>query len=140
MNLTYKDMNIIKKIENEYRSMKGYGVQFSIEPDAYSCDDAVDVAFGENETAIQGGEFHNFQDVFLDGKTIGYLWERKNGRVFDPMMASFCVVIADCQDDDFDDVYSRLKNHPNFYDEGEAILFRFATLKQMLEYVAKAAA
>lgn len=133
-------MDIISEIENKYKSMEDYGVQFSIEPEAYSGGVYENVSFGKNETVMQGGELSNYQDVILDGKNVGFLWERKNGRLFDPIMVSFCIVIADCQDDDFDEVYSRLKDHPNFYDEGEAILFRFATLKQLLEYVGKQSA
>ena len=129
-------MDIISEIENEYKRMEKYGVQFSIEPEAYSKGVSEDVSFGKNETVINGGKLSNYQDIVLDGKTVGFLWERSVG-LFDPIMVSFCVLISDCQDDDFEDVYTRLKDHPNFYDEGEAILFRFATLKQFLDYVSK---
>ena len=129
-------MDIISEIENEYKRMEKYGVQFSIEADAYSKGVSEDVSFGKNETVINGGKLSNYQDIVLDGKTVGFLWERSGG-LFDPIMVSFCVLISDCQDDDFEDVYTRLKDHPNFYDEGEAILFRFATLKQFLDYVSK---
>lgn len=133
-------MDIISEIENKYKSFRDYGVQFSIEPDAYSKGVSDGISFGKNRTVIQGGKLSNYQDVILNGKTVGFLWERTDGGLFDPIMVSFCVFIADCQDDDFGEVYSQLKDHPNFYDEGEAILFRFATLKQLLDYVGKKSA
>ena len=41
-------MDIISEIENEYKRMEKYGVQFSIEADAYSKGVSEDVSFGKN--------------------------------------------------------------------------------------------
>lgn len=126
-------MNIIDEIENRYRSMRGYGVQFSIDADAYSYDGPEKVSFGKNETVMQGGVLYNFQPVIINGETFGYLQESKNGKLFDPMQTSFCYIIADCSDVDYDDVLKVYKDNPHFC-EDECLELRFATLNQFMEF------
>lgn len=114
--------SIIEEIEEKYRSNPLCGVQWSIDADAYDCNEIVE--FGENESFIQGGMIHNIQDIIYKGKVVGYLYERKNGRLFDPMVVSFECSIKNDED----------KNSPHYY-EDEICLLRFATLQQFINHI-----
>lgn len=129
-------MCILSKIENEIRRSNNYGVQFSIDADAYDCRIGDRVSFGDNETSLQGGSFHNYQDVVLDGKTIGYLEEIDDGKLFHPMIVSFYITLADCTEHElWDKMEKKHKGNPHLYDKGESLVLRFATLNQMLDYL-----
>lgn len=130
-------MDIIKEIEDRYKSAPTYGVQFSIEPDAYKVSDNKNVTFGKNVTELCCGTFYNYQDVIISGKVFGFLEESKSDRLFDPMCTSFCYCIADCQDENYEEVYEKYKNNPHFSDAGESLLLRFATLVQFLQFHAE---
>lgn len=126
-------MNIIEEIENEYRKRKLYGIQFSIEPEAYECNISDDrIVFGENTTAMQCGTFYNWQDIILDGNVIGFIEERRNGKLFDPMTVSFCVILADCTEPE--KITKEMAASPHFW-EDETYQMRFATLQQLIDYL-----
>lgn len=128
-------MNIIEEIENEYRQSKGYGVTFSIGPEAYNCNIAdVDsrLSFGESTTAMQCGTLYNWQDIILDGNIIGYLEECQTGKLLHPITTKFIVWLADCSEPD--KITTEMMASPHFW-EGESYEMHFATLQQMIDYL-----
>ena len=127
-------MNIVDKVRNEYKKSKSYGVRFSIEPSAYEYTGKRHVEFGKNFTCRQLGTLLNFQDIIIDGKKFGYLEETERSGLFSPILTSFSYPIADCQDKDYDEVFEANKNNPHFYDNGESLELRFATLEQFMEF------
>ena len=129
-------MNIVEQRENEYRSYKGYGVTFSIDASAYESRFGDRVEFGDNTTSMQGGALYNWQDVLLDGNVIGYLEERENGKLFDPMTVTFCVPLADCTEQElWEEKVREFDGNPHLAESGEVLKLEFATLNQMLEYL-----
>ncbi|MDD6017203.1 MAG: hypothetical protein PUC18_13180 [Prevotellaceae bacterium] len=127
-------MNIIEQIESEYRSSKNYGIQFSIDPEAYKCNLPEErVEFGENISDLQCGTFYNWQDVLIDGNVVGYLEESRSGRMLHPTTVSFCVFLADCSEPE--KITPEIEKNPHFRDEGEAYVLKFATLQQMVDYL-----
>lgn len=132
-------MNIIEEIEAEYKSRKDYGIQFSIEPEAYVCDIPDDrLKFGDNTTELQCGTFYNWQPILLDGESVGWLQETRSGRLFDPTTTSFILIIADCSEQDlWDKMLVKHKDNPHLHDAGESLELRFATLQQFIDYLRK---
>lgn len=129
-------MNIIEQINEEYYQCAGYGVTFSIEPDAYDCSLGRRVSFGENETFLQCGDSINFQDVLLDGNVVGYLREIDCNRLFHPITTSFIIPIADCRDEEtWAQKEKEFSGNPHLFDGGEVLELRFATLNQMLAFL-----
>lgn len=127
-------MNIIEQIESEYRSSKNYGVQFSIDADAYKCNlPESRVEFGENESELHLGTFYNWQDILIDGKRVGFLEETRSGRMFHPTTVSFCIFLADCSESD--KITPEIESNPHFFDQVEVYLMKFATLQQMVDYL-----
>lgn len=131
--------NVIRDIENEYRSRKGYGIQFSIDgDDAYNCRLGDRVTFGNNQSDLQLGTFCNWQDILLDGEYIGYLRESQSGRLFDPMVESFRIPLADCTEHElWVEMSEKYRDNPHLNDAGEVLELRFATLNQMLDFLDK---
>lgn len=127
-------MDIIKQIEDKYRRNPKYGVQFSIEPDAYNAPAGTEVVFGKNVTEMSSGTFINFQDIKIDGDPFGFLCESQRGGLLEPICTSFCYLIADCQDADYDEKFEEYKDNPHFFDAGESIQLNFATLEQFLQF------
>lgn len=128
--------SIIDKVEEKYRKDKNFGVQFSIDPDAYNCDIADDrIYFGDNTTKMDGSSFTNCQPILIDGKEVGLLHEWQHGGLFDPICTSFEIVIADCQDDDFDEKNAKYAKNPHFCDGDEWSYLCFATLQQFVDYL-----
>lgn len=127
-------MDLIEMVEAPYKNSPAYNVKFSIEPEAYKVPDGVDVKFGKSETELSGGTFINYQTVIINGEEFGFLEERNGGGLLAPMTTSFCFCIADCEDDDFEEVYEKYKDNPHFADCGESLQLCFATLKQFLEF------
>ena len=126
-------MSLIEEIHNEYRNRKTYGIQFSIEPEAYLCNLSDErIVFGDNTTAMQCGVMYNWQDVIIDGKVVGYLEEKQSGRLFDPQTVSFCVILADCTEPE--KITDEMRQSPHFY-EDETFLMKFATMQQMIDYL-----
>ena len=126
-------MNIIDEIEQEYRNAKGYGIKFSIEPEAYDCKLGDRVSFGENTTEMRCGTFYNYQPILLDGVEIGFLQEAVSGKIFHPITTSFCVPLADCSEPE--KITDEMRKSHHFDGDGETYLMEFATLNQMLEYL-----
>lgn len=128
-------MSLYEKIEKQYRDNKLCGVQFSIDPECYDADVANDrVVFGKNTTEHVSGAEINYQPIIVDGKELGFLMEQISYSFFYPILVSFCVKIADCQDDDFESVREANMNNEHFYDGDESAVLRFATLRQFLDY------
>ena len=132
--LTVRNMkNIVEQIEQEYRNAKGYGVTFSIDPEAYKCNIPESrLTFSENTQAMQCGTLYNWQDIILDGEVIGYLEERMTGRFLHPMTFSFVVVLADCSEPE--KITDEMRSDPHFF-EGETYEMQFATLQQLIDYL-----
>ena len=129
-------MNIIEQIENEIRQNKNYGVKFSIDAEAYDCCLGDRVSFGENTIATQCGSIYNYQDIFLDGKTIGYLEEIDCGKLFHPMQTSFIIPIADCTEEElWTQKEKELADNQHLHDADEVLELRFATLNQLLDFL-----
>lgn len=127
-------MNIIEQVESGYKNNPAYGIKFSIEPEAYNAPDDVEVRFGKNVTELSCGTFYNYQEIIIDGEPFGFLMESQRGRLFDPMCTSFCYCIADCEDDNYDEMFEKYKDNPHFFDAGESIQLNFATLEQFLQF------
>lgn len=128
-------MDLLEKIEKQYRDNRLHGVQFSIEPECYDADIADDrVVFGKNTTENVPGAEINYQPITVDGKELGFLMEQISYSFFHPICVSFCVKIADCQDENYEAVCAENMSNKHFYDEGESALLRFATLQQFLDY------
>ena len=125
-------MDIIKEIEQEYRNHRNFGVQFSIDADAYDCRLCGRVRFGENMKVQQCGSFINYQNILLDGEFIGWLEEIDCGRLFHPIMTSFVVPIKDSDDEE---LWEEYEGNPHFYEHGDGQEMRFATINQMLDYL-----
>lgn len=124
-------MNIIEQVENEWRQKKDYGIQFSIEPEAYQCDiPETRLVFGDANINWYGGIQINNQPILLDGVEIGFVHEMQTERLFDPMTSSFMVCIED------EDVTDEMRNDPHFVDD-EWCFMAFATLQQMIDYLRK---
>lgn len=130
-------MNIVEQIEAEYRAMKGYGIQFSIEPEAYECDIPDDrLIFGDNTTDMQCGTLYNWQPILIDGNSVGYLQEKQSGKLFDPMTVTFIYILADCMEQElWDEMLSKHNDNLHLYDAGETLELRFATLQQFVDYL-----
>ena len=130
-------MNIVEQIEAEYRAMKGYGIQFSIEPEAYECDIPDDrLIFGDNTTDMQCGTLYNWQPILIDGNSVGYLQEKQSGKLFDPMTVTFIYILADCVEQElWDEMLSKHNDNLHLYDAGETLELRFATLQQFVDYL-----
>lgn len=130
-------MNIVEQIEAEYRAMKGYGIQFSIEPEAYECDIPDDrLMFGDNTTDMQCGTLYNWQPILIDGNSVGYLQEKQSGKLFDPMTVTFIYILADCMEQElWDEMLSKHNDNLHLYDAGETLELRFATLQQFVDYL-----
>lgn len=130
-------MNIVEQIEADYRAMKGYGIQFSIEPEAYECDIPNDrLMFGDNTTDIQCGTLYNWQPILIDGNSVGFLQEKQSGKLFDPMTITFIYILADCMEQElWDEMLSKHNDNPHLYDAGETLELRFATLQQFVDYL-----
>jgi len=130
-------MNIVEQIEAEYRAMKGYGIQFSIEPEAYECDIQDDrLMFGDNTTDMQCGTLYNWQPILIDGNSVGYLQEKQSGKLFDPMTVTFIYILADCMEQElWDEMLSKHNDNLHLYDAGETLELRFATLQQFVDYL-----
>lgn len=130
-------MNIVEQIEAEYRAMKGYGIQFSIEPEAYECDISDDrLMFGDNTTDIQCGTLYNWQPILIDGNSVGFLQEKQSGKLFDPMTVTFIYILADCMEQElWDEMLSKHNDNLHLYDAGETLELRFATLQQFVDYL-----
>ena len=127
-----KAMNIIESIENEYRSKKNYGITFSIEPEAYSCDLAEDrVSFGDNTTELNCGTFFNWQDIIVDGEHLGFLEEAQSGKLLHPMTVSFATFLRDC---DEEELTEEERNNPHLYEGEFGYYYYFATLQQFVDY------
>lgn len=130
-------MNIVEEIEAKYRAAKGYGVTFSIDPECYDVNiDESRISYGESVQDMCGGVLTNYQDIYIDGKYIegAFLKEQCNGRLFDPMTTSYCLYLADCSDENFDEFCEANKDNPHFCDWGESAGLSFATLQQLLDY------
>lgn len=126
--------NIVEIVEKRYRDSPYYGVTFSIDADAYECEQNVE--FGESTRDLQCGTFYNWQDILLDGQKVGYLMESKSGRLFDPMCVSFIIPIADCTEPDvWADMENKYKDNPHLWDTDEVLELRFATLKQFIKFI-----
>lgn len=117
-------MGLIAEINKKYRSHPMHGVQFSIDETAYDCTE--NVYFGEPEQWSECGTLVNAQDILLKGKEIGWLKERQNGRMFDPIVVSFFLPLENPTEEQ--------KSNPHYY-EDEFQYMRFATLQQMVDYV-----
>lgn len=132
-------MNIVEQIEAEYLAMKGYGIQFSIEPEAYECDIPDDrLMFGDNTTDMQCGTLYNWQPILIDGNSVGFLQEKQSGKLFDPMTITFIYILADCMEQElWDEMLAKHKGNPHLYDAGESLELRFATLQQFIDYLRK---
>lgn len=130
-------MNIIEQIEADYRAMKGYGIQFSIEPEAYECDIPDDrLIFGDNTTDMQCGTLYNWQPILIDGNSVGFLQEKQSGKLFDPMTITFIYILADCMEQElWDEMLSKHNDNPHLCDAGETLELRFATLQQFVDYL-----
>ena len=116
----------IEAIDAKYKSNPLYGVQFSIESDAYECSE--DIRFSGNTTQVQHGDLYNWQDVLLQGEVIGFLEEIASGKLFHPMVISFYVPIPD------DEMTDDIKSNPHYY-EGEYDYLKFGKLQDMVDYV-----
>ena len=126
--------NLIEMAERPYREAPTYGVQFSIDAEAYECRLGDRVSFGDNTTSMECGVEHNYQPILVDGKdTGGYLHEWRRGGLFTPTCISFCYPIADCTEEHL--VTDEHRRNPHFFDEGETYLMAFATLDQYLDYL-----
>lgn len=122
-------MNIIEQIENEYRQKKDYGIQFSIEPEAYKCDIPDNrIVFGDANVYWQNGNTMNDQPIFVDGIEIGFVHEYQSYNIFAPITTSFMVYVDD------NDVTDEMRKSPHFDDE-EWCYMAFATLQQMIDYL-----
>lgn len=132
-------MNIVEQIEAEYRAMKGYGIQFSIEPEAYECDIPDDrLMFGDNTTDMQCGTLYNWQPILIDGNSVGFLQEKQSGKLFDPMTITFIYILTDCMEQElWDEMLAKHKDNPHLHDAGESLELRFATLQQFIDYLRK---
>lgn len=130
-------MNIVEQIEADYRAMKGYGIQFSIEPEAYECDIPNDrLMFGDNTTDIQCGTLYNWQPILIDGNSVGFLQEKQSGKLFDPMTITFIYILADCMEQElWDEMLSKHNDNLHLCDAGETLELRFATLQQFVDYL-----
>ena len=130
-------MNIVEQIEAEYRAMKGYGIQFSIEPEAYECDIPDDrLMFGDNTTDMQCGTFYNWQPILIDGNSVGFLQEKQSGKLFDPITITFIYILADCMEQElWDEMLSKHNDNPHLCDAGGTLELRFATLQQFVDYL-----
>lgn len=130
-------MNIVEQIEAEYRAMKDYGIQFSIEPEAYECDIPDDrLMFGDNTTDMQCGTLYNWQPILIDGNSVGFLQEKQSGKLFDPMTITFIYILADCMEQElWDEMLSKHNDNPHLCDVGETLELRFATLQQFVDYL-----
>lgn len=129
-------MNILEQVENEYRQNKNFGVQFSIDADAYECRLGDRVSFGESTAAMQCGSFYNYQDIILDGKVVGYLEEVDSGKLFHPITSSFIIPIADCTEEKlWEQKEKEFSENPHLYDAGEVLELRFATLNQVWDFL-----
>ena len=127
-------MDLIEKINDEYRSRKNHGVTFSIDSEAYECE--CDVEFGKNSTEMQCGTLYNWQPIIIGGKEVGYVEESQSGKLFDPMCVSFCVPLADCMEHElWDAMAEKHKDNPHLCDCGESLELRFATLRQLLGFL-----
>lgn len=132
-------MNIIEEIEAEYKSRKNYGIQFSIGPQAYECDIPDGrLEFGDNTTDMQCGRLYNWQPILIDGKSVGYLQETQSGKLFDPMTATFILILADCMEHElWDEMQEKHNDNPHLYDAGETLELRFATLQMFVDHLRK---
>lgn len=119
-------MSIVDNIMEKYRAMPMHGIQFSVDPGAYDCNEKV--CFGDNTMNMQCGQIFNWQDVILDGKCIGFLEEIDNGKLFDPMTVSFYVPLDESK------ITDTIRSSKHFH-EDEFCYMRFATLQQMIDYV-----
>ena len=126
-------MSIVDKIDAEYRAKEGYGIQFSIDADAYECRLGDRVMFGESVSEMQCGTMYNWQDILLDDKVIGWLEESRSGKLLHPMVICFSVWLADCTEEG--KITNDMRKNPHFCDAGEYYCMRFATLNQMLDYL-----
>ena len=128
--------NLAQFYEDKVRKMKCYGTQFSIDPDAYDCRLGDRITFGDCRISQEHSPRIGVQAVLLDGSNeLGLLVTIQEHNIFMPLMTSFEVWLADCDDDNFDEVRNLHEDNPHFCDMGEWISMKFATINQMLDYL-----
>lgn len=131
-------MDIIKKIEQQYRQKPNYGIQFSIDANAFNCDITDDlICFDNGVHEMNCGTYRKVQTINIDDKPVGVLEEWKNGGLFEPICFSFEILIADCHDNDYEEKNAKYANNPHFFDQDESTWLAFATLQQFIDYLRK---
>lgn len=121
--------DIIKAVEKEYLDNPLCGVQFSIKLDAYDCDiDDSRIEFGNPTNEMRCGNMYNWQDIKIDDQLVGYLFERRRGRLFDPICVSFCMCLPD-------NVDLKFIENPHYDETGGIKSLKFATMQQFVNYL-----